>query len=109
MNRHQKMLLIWDGASYHRDEINAAAINEGRENDGKSPSECSISCCLFCPYGSQQNSVESISLQAKYFIRRFYELCKTLSRIKKLFQFLLKFKIFTPPTFKKYDAFAPMI
>jgi len=36
MNRHQKLLLMWAGASYHRDEkINVPAINEGRENDGK--------------------------------------------------------------------------
>jgi hypothetical protein len=53
--------------------------------------------------------VESIWLQAKYFIRGFYEFCKTLSRVKKLFQILLKLKTFTPPKSKKYDAFAQMI
>jgi hypothetical protein len=54
-------------------------------------------------------SVESIWLQGKNFIRRFYYLCKTFSLVKKLFQFFFKFKLFNPPNLKKYDAFAQMI
>jgi hypothetical protein len=45
----------------------------------------------------------------KYFIRRFYDVCKSFSIVKKLFEFLFKFKLFTPPKLKKYDAFAQMI
>jgi hypothetical protein len=56
-----------------------------------------------------QMSVESIWLQGKNFIRRFYYLCKTFSLVKKLFQFFFKYKLFNPPNLKKYAAFAQMI
>jgi len=68
-----------------------------RENDGKSQSEWSITCCLFAPYDPESNPVESIWLQSKNFIRRFYYLCKTFSLVKKIFQFFFKFKLFNPP------------
>ena len=107
MNPQQKILLIWDGASYHRGQEMQQLL--ARENDGKSQSEWSITCCLFAPYGPELNPVESIWLQGKNFIRRFYYLCKTFSLVKKLFQFFFKFKLFNPPNLKKYEAFAQMI
>ena len=43
MNPHQEMLLIGDGASYHRGQAMQQLLM--RENDCKSQSEWSITCC----------------------------------------------------------------
>jgi transposase len=52
----KKIVLIWDGASYHR-------FGEFREylaqvNQEKSPDSLSITCILFAPNARQQNPVE---------------------------------------------------
>jgi transposase len=107
LNPEKKLLLIWDGASYHRGQEMQQLLS--KENDGKPQSSWSITCCLFGPYGPEENPVEAIWLQVKNFIRRFYYICHSFRVVKKLFQFFFKFKLFNPPNLKKYDAFAQMI
>lgn len=103
----QKLLLIWDGATYHRGEELKKLL--ARENSGKPPEDWSIICHLFAPYAPEENPVEEIWLQVKNFIRRFYYICKSFSRVKQLFHFFFNFKLFNPPNLKNYQAFVQMI
>jgi transposase len=103
----QKLLLIWDGAAYHRGEEVKKLLTT--ENEGKAKEDWSIICHLFAPYAPEENPVEEIWLQVKNFIRRFYYICKSFSIVKRLFQFFFNFKLFNPPNLKNYDAFVQLI
>jgi transposase len=82
--QNKKIILIWDGASYHR-------FGEFREylaqiNQEKSPDNLEITCILFAPNASQQNPVEDVWLQGKNFLRKYWYLCKSFWAVKKLFE-----------------------
>ena len=108
-SRHlqQEMLLIWDGAAYHRGEEMKKLLE--KYNQGLSRKEWSITCERFAPYAPEENPVEAIWLQVKNFIRRFYHLCKNFKIVKRLFQFFFDMKLFNPPRLEKYDVFAQLI
>ena len=108
-SRHpdQEILLIWDGASYHRGEEMKKLL--GKYNQGLLPKDWLITCELFAPYGPEENPVEGIWLQVKNFIRRFSHLCKNFKIVKRLFQFFFEMKLFNPPRLEKYDVFAQLI
>jgi transposase len=64
--KNRKIILIWDGASYHK-------YGEFRDfllelNGEKEPDDWSITCILFAPNAPQQNPVEDIWLKAKNFL-----------------------------------------
>lgn len=103
----KKLLLIWDGASYHRGKEMQKFLTE--QNEGKEPKDWWITCCLFAPYAPEENPVEAIWLQVKNFIRRFYYLCRNFSIVKRLFQLFFKFSLFNPPNLEKYDAFVQLV
>ena len=103
----QKILLFWDGASYHRgDEMKQFLADVNQEKD---PEDWLIICHLFAPYAPDENPVEAIWLQVKNFIRRFYYICKNFSIVKRLFQFFFDFQLFNFPDLKKYQAFVQLI
>lgn len=103
----KKLLLIWDGASYHRGKEMQEFL--AQENQGKDAKDWEITCCLFAPYAPKENPVEGIWLQAKNFVRRFYYLCRNFSIVKRLFQFFFKFNLFNPPNLERYEAFVQLI
>lgn len=106
-NPGKKLLLIWDGATYHRGEVMQDLLRQ--ENQDKSPKDWTITCHLFAPYAPDENPVEGIWLQVKNFIRSFHYLCNNFRIVKRLFQFFFDFQLFNPPNLKKYDAFAQFI
>ncbi len=64
----KQLVLLWDGASYHRSkEIQAylTTINEGTTEANR----C-VHCIHFAPYAPQQNPIETIWLKAKRFVRQ---------------------------------------
>ncbi|MBE9096890.1 transposase [Tychonema sp. LEGE 07203] len=67
-NFQQKVLLIWDGASYHRGE--ERKIFWHYFHDGKERKDWSIICERLPTYAPEENPVEGIWLQVKNFIRR---------------------------------------
>jgi transposase len=103
----KKILLIWDGASYHRGEEMKKLL--AQENEGKAPEDWLITCCLLPAYAPEENPVEAIWLQVKNFIRRFYYLCRTFSIVKRLFKLFFDYKLFNIPNLEKYDAFVQFI
>ena len=81
---NQKIVLIWDGASYHRFGEFREYLTEG--NQASLSENLEITCILFAPNAPQQNPVEDIWLQAKNFLRKYWYLCKSFWAVKKLFE-----------------------
>ena len=73
-----------------------------RETEGKLPEDWSKTCCLFSPYTPTENLVEAIRLQVKSLLGAF--IIFVFRVVKRLFQFFLKFQLFTPPNLKKYGS-----
>jgi transposase len=97
---HKKIVLIWDGASYHR-------FGEFREylaqvNQNKLPDNLDITCILFAPNAPQQNPVEDIWLQGKNFLRKYWYLCKSFPAVKKLFELFYNGSRFDFPKIYQY-------
>jgi transposase len=95
-----KIVLIWDGASYHR-------FGEFRDflekvNNETPADERKITCILFAPNAPQQNPVEDIWLQAKNFLRKYWYLCKSFRPVKKLFELFCDCSKFDFPKINQY-------
>ena len=91
----KRIVLIWDGASYHKSaEFKAflATVNEHCE-----PEQWQVTCILFAPNAPEQNPVEDIWLQTKNFLRKYWHLCKSFSVIKWLFNFFTNHQQFDFP------------
>lgn len=106
-NPGKRLIIFWDGASYHRGEIMQKFLKE--INQGKSPEEWQITCHLFAPYAPEENPIEAIWLSLKNFLRRCYRFCKNFKIMKDIFQLLVNFKLFTFPNLQNYDAFSCLI
>jgi transposase len=96
----RRIVLIWDGASYHR-------YGEFRDylssvNCDKEPENWSITCILLAPNSPEQNPVEDIWLQAKNFLRKYWYLCKSFKIVKFLFEFFAKEHKFDFPKIHQY-------
>lgn len=101
---NSKILLIWDGASYHRGQVMKDFLTE--QNQGVSPESWKITCIRFAPYAPQENPVEAIWLQLKTLLRRFYRFGRSFKIVKRLFQLFVDLKLFNLPNFLNYDAFS---
>jgi transposase len=96
-----KIVLIWDGASYHR-------FGEFRDflekvNNETPVLERQINCILFAPNAPQQNPVEDVWLQAKNFLRKYWHLCQSFRAIKVLFEFFTDQQEFDFPKIDQYQ------
>jgi transposase len=97
---NKRIVLIWDGASYHRfgefreylGEVNQSSLSDSLE----------ITCILFAPNAPQQNPVEDVWLQGKNFLRKYWYLCKSFWAIKKLFELFYDSSRFNFPKIYKY-------
>ena len=78
----RRIILIWDGASYHKYGEFRDYLSE--VNRDKEPDDLSITCILFAPNAPEQNPVEDIWLQANFFLRKYWYLCKSFKIIKYL-------------------------
>lgn len=88
----KKIILLWDGASYHRDTRVKALLTE--LNEGKEEKDWSLLCLSFAPNAPQQNPVEDIWLQGKNHLRKNFAQNKTFSAVKKCFtHFLQQFRL----------------
>ncbi len=103
-NPGAKLLIIWDGASYHRSQ----PIKDYLEslNGEMQPEQWLITCERFAPNAPQQNPVEDIWLQAKRLIREFYFFCQDFSVVKSLFELSVDCQIFDFPKLYEYGVFS---
>lgn len=101
-----KLLIIWDGASYHRSQqIQNYLDSLNRELEAE---QWLVTCERFAPNAPQQNPVEDIWLQAKRFIREFYFFCHSFSVVKGLFELAIDGQIFDFPKLDEYGVFSRM-
>ncbi len=100
---NKKILLIWDGASYHR----FSAMREYLQQINKDlpPEEWKITCELFAPNAPEQNPVEDIWLQGKDYLRKNFIENKTFAQVKKAFISFLQNRNFNFPKIQMYRDF----
>ncbi|RUR72351.1 hypothetical protein PCC6912_63290 [Chlorogloeopsis fritschii PCC 6912] len=101
---NQKLLILWDGASYHRSkEIQnfLASINQGLPQE-----QWKIHVHRFAPNCPSQNPIEDIWLQAKTWVRRFCALIPTFSHLKWMFEWFIKNTTFDFISLQMYGAFS---
>ncbi|MEH2252005.1 IS630 family transposase [Nostoc sp.] len=96
----QRIVLIWDGASYHRsDEVKKFLADV---NDRHAADQWPITCIRFAPNAPEQNPVEDVWLQTKNFLRKFWPLCKSFPVVKWLFKFFTNHQEFDFPKLHQY-------
>ena len=100
--RGKKLLLLWDGATYHRDiqcQEFLAQVNQGLEEK-----DWIVTCLRFAPNAPDQNPVEDIWLAGKNYVRKKFSENKTFAAVKKSFSgFLQGFLLDSV----KFDWYAP--
>lgn len=103
-NEGKKIVLIWDGASYHRSEEWRQFLSE--INGGK---DWKVHCLRFAPYAPQENPIENIWGQAKQILRQLHCRCHSFKLTKKIFELFINYRLFTMPDLKTYGAFSHLI
>ncbi|QFS49853.1 Transposase [Nostoc sphaeroides CCNUC1] len=100
----QRLLLFWDGASYHRSHLVQNFL--GEINQGLSPEQWKIHCVRFAPNCPSQNPIEDIWLQAKTWARRFCALIPSFSHLKWMFEWFIRHTTFDFATLQMYGVFS---
>jgi transposase len=100
---NSRLLIIWDGASYHRGQEFRSYLTQVNQ-----PSQplWQIHCQRFAPYAPEENPIENIWSQVKNFLRRFSILCHSFAITKKLFELFINYQLFTMPNLEHYNAFS---
>ncbi|MDJ0536020.1 MAG: IS630 family transposase [Xenococcaceae cyanobacterium MO_207.B15] len=73
-NPFSKIIIFWDGASYHKGEEMQNFLAEINQN--LKPEEWKITCEKFAPYAPEENPIEAIWLSLKNLLRRAYRFGK---------------------------------
>jgi len=98
----KKLLLVWDGASYHRDRQLKAFLAE--VNFGLEEKDWRVTCMPLAPNAAEQNPVEDIWLAGKNHLRRSFAQNKTFAKVKESFRnFLRSFSLDSV----KFDWYEP--
>lgn len=96
-----KLVLIWDGASYHRSsEFRQYLEQVNQGNDWQ------IHCLRLAPYAPETNPIENIWGQAKHMLRQMHRRCQSFKMTKRLFELFINHRLFTMPDLSSYEAFS---
>lgn len=97
---NKKLLLLWDGASYHR----GAAMQEflAHENVGVPAEDWKVTCLLFAPNAPEQNPTEDVWLKGKTHLRKNFAMNKTFAQVKRCFLEFFSGKTFASVKFSWY-------
>ena len=79
----QKLIILWDGSSYHWGKEVQAYLNT--VNQGLEEKDWKVTCLLFAPNAPNQNPVEDVWLQGKNCLRRHFDENKTFQQVKSSF------------------------
>lgn len=100
----QRLLIFWDGASYHRSDDLKAYLSE--VNEGLAEDEWWIHCVRFAPNDPTQNPIEDIWLQAKTWLRCHAGWQPSFSALKALFELFFTLDTFDFPKIHMYGRFS---
>ena len=82
----KKLVIIWDGASYHDGHEVQAYLSQ--VNQGLEEKDWKVTCLLFAPHAPDQNPVEDVWLRGKNFLRSHFYENNTFQKVKmSFFQF----------------------
>ena len=84
----KRLLLLWDGATYYRDDKLQAFLEE--VNQGLEEKDWRVTLLRFAPNAPEQNPVEDIWLAGKNHLRRNFSKNKTFAQVKESFCNFLK-------------------
>lgn len=98
-----KLVIIWDGASYHRSQGWREYLEEVNRE------EWEVHCLRFGPYGPEENPVENVWGQIKGFLKRVHRKCEKFAVAQRIFEMFVEKKLYTPPNMSKYAAFSELI
>lgn len=79
----QRLWIVWDGASYHRDEKVRAFLEE--VNAGLDEEQWALTLIALAPNAPEQNPMEDGWLAGKRHVRNHYTLLKTFAHVKDAF------------------------
>ena len=96
----KKIVLLWDGASYHKYGLTRDYL--GELNEGIAEEDWPITCILLAPHAPEQNPVEDIWLLGKQSIREKYNECHSFKDVKKFFVEAIQDRIFSFPKLDSY-------
>lgn len=96
----QRLLVLWDGASYHRSHEVRELL--AKVNDGLPEAQWPIHCVQFAPNDPTQNPIEDVWLQAKNWLRRMAGLKPCFAGLKALFEQFLDISLFDFPKMYHY-------
>lgn len=89
---NKKLIIIWDGASYHDGQEVQEYLSEiNRDLEEK---DWKVTCLFFAPHAPDQNPVEDVWLQGKTFLRKHFYENKTFNQVKQRFLNFLNKKVF---------------
>lgn len=97
-----QIIIIWDGASYHRSEQFRDYLKE--INHQKPESEWLIKCIRLAPNAPEQNPIEYVWLQGKRILREYWYFCQNFEIIKWLFEWSLNRDLFDFPKLSMYGT-----
>jgi transposase len=100
----QRLLLLWDGASYHRGKEMQAFLEQ--VNAGLEESQWPIHCIRFAPNDPTQNPIEDAWLQGKNWLRQLAGLKPCFAAMKALFEQFYSLDIFDFPKVHMYGQFS---
>ena len=100
---NKKLLIFWDGASYHKSEEIRNFL--ASINDGLTPENWVITLELFAPNAPEQNPVEDIWLQGKNFLRKVFTENNTFAKVRRSFKNYYENRKFSFPKIEMYRNF----
>ena len=84
----KQLLLLWDGASYHRGQDLQSFL--AQENAGLAEADWKITCLLFAPNAPEQNPLEDLWLKGKTYLRQQFAVNKPFAAVKDCFSTFLR-------------------
>lgn len=100
----QRLLVLWDGASYHRSKEVKAFLSE--VNEGLDEASWKIHCVRFAPNDPRQNPIEDAWLQVKRWLRQMSGLRPCFKALKALFELYCSLDRFDYPKLYMYGRFS---
>lgn len=102
-SREAKLVLIWDGATYHGSQEFREYL--AQVNQEKTPEEWLVRCIKLAPNAPEQNPIEDVWLQGKEMLRKYWNLCQNFKVVKWLFEWTINQDLFSFPKLKMYGSF----